>query len=154
MREGNTHVPRSNDRHDHRCPRPGGGDGWPDSNRSSSYGGGARIPAQVEPSAPGALGNTSLSDAGEASTRLSGGTWSQDFIALLGLLERRRKDLKLSQKELAARLGISVRHLRRIEAGELSVHSISASLLFGWAASVGLRIFDPQSYLETERKEQ
>jgi transcriptional regulator with XRE-family HTH domain len=65
----------------------------------------------------------------------------------LGLLDRKRKEEGLTQAVLANHLGISERHLRRIESGEQDALTVPAGLLFEWAEAVGIRVFDPTPYL-------
>jgi transcriptional regulator with XRE-family HTH domain len=73
--------------------------------------------------------------------------WQGDLIALCGLLARKRKQEGLTQKALAEHLGITERHLRRIENGEQDASTVPAALLFEWAEVVGIRVFDPTPYL-------
>ncbi len=63
--------------------------------------------------------------------------WQASFLALTGLLVRRRDDLGVSQEALAIQLGLARRTLQRWEHGDADV---PAMRLFQWAAALGVRI--------------
>jgi transcriptional regulator with XRE-family HTH domain len=61
--------------------------------------------------------------------------WRPAYLAVLADLRRARADSGLTQAEVAARLGIHMRTLRRWENGE---GDPPAHMLFRWATAVGV----------------
>lgn len=64
-------------------------------------------------------------------------SWRAAYLALIGLLTRRRNEFRLTQPALAAQLGKSLATLQRWEEG---VNPPSAMDLFQWAAVLGVDI--------------
>ena len=64
-------------------------------------------------------------------------TWRSEFVALKVRLRRARDAAGLRQADVAARIGVSVRHFARLEGGEIDPQ---ARTLFAWADAVGLRV--------------
>lgn len=64
-------------------------------------------------------------------------SWRAAYLALIGLLTRRRNELRLSQTALAAQLGVATATLQRWEHG---VNPPTAMDLFQWAAVLGVDI--------------
>lgn len=63
--------------------------------------------------------------------------WRASYLSLTALLIRRREALRISQQDLADRLGVGRRTLQRWEHGEAEP---PAMRLFQWAALLGVRI--------------
>lgn len=81
--------------------------------------------------------------------------WKCDYMRLMGQLRRGREKVGLSQTEVAARLGISLRMFQRYEGSEESasgddIYQPKAMVLFEWAAVVGVRITSDMTYQEKE----
>lgn len=74
--------------------------------------------------------------------------WRGDYMALFGLLHRRRKEMKLTQDQAGEIIGMSGRSYRDIENGH---KDITAENLFRLAAALGVRVFDPAA--EKKRKD-
>ena len=64
-------------------------------------------------------------------------SWASDYIVLRATLRRARKDAGLRQTDVAARIGVSVRHFARLESAEIDPQ---ARVLCAWAAAVGKRV--------------
>ena len=64
-------------------------------------------------------------------------SWAGDYLALRTTLRRAREAAGLRQVDVAARIGISVRHFARLESAEIDP---PARTLCGWAAALGMRI--------------
>lgn len=67
---------------------------------------------------------------------MSGG-WKTQYMALAGLLARRRKELGMTQRQLAVQLRAGCRTLQRWEAGRAMPPS---ARLFQWAAALEIEI--------------
>lgn len=65
------------------------------------------------------------------------GNWKSSYLALVGLLFRRRKELGISQEDLAARLKAGRRSFQRWEDGRAAP---SGKRLFQWASALGVEI--------------
>lgn len=63
--------------------------------------------------------------------------WRSDYVGLTTRLRRARDAAGLRQTDVAARIGVSVRHFARLESAEIDPQ---ARVLFAWAAAVGLRV--------------
>lgn len=63
--------------------------------------------------------------------------WKTSYLALVGLLVRRRKELGLSQEHVAVQLRAGLRTFHRWEAGRAMPPS---ARLFQWAAALGVEI--------------
>lgn len=63
--------------------------------------------------------------------------WRSDYMALFGLLLRRRKTLGLSQQALADRVGFSVLTVKRWESGHCEP---SFKALCRWASVLGVSV--------------
>ena len=64
-------------------------------------------------------------------------SWASDWIGLRLQLRRAREAAGLRQVDVAAHLGISVRHFARLESAEIDPQ---ARVLFAWADCLGLRV--------------
>jgi len=64
-------------------------------------------------------------------------SWRGAYLALIGLLARRRKELGITQPALAAQLGVATATLQRWEHG---INPPSAMDLFQWASALGVDI--------------
>ena len=74
--------------------------------------------------------------------------WRGSYLALTGLLARRREELGVSQEDLAAQLGVGRRTLQRWEHGEADVPGMR---LFQWAAALGVTIAPDVAQSSTRR---
>lgn len=63
--------------------------------------------------------------------------WKSHYMALIGLLARRRKELRVSQIDLAKQLKVGRRSFQRWEGGRVEP---PAKRLFQWAAALGVTI--------------
>lgn len=63
--------------------------------------------------------------------------WKTSYLALAGLLVRRREALGLSQEDVAKELGVGRRSLQRWEAGDAEP---PAKRMFQWAGLLGVSI--------------
>jgi transcriptional regulator with XRE-family HTH domain len=63
--------------------------------------------------------------------------WKPHYMALIGLLARRRKELRISQIDLAKQLKVGRRSFQRWEDGRVEP---PAKRLFQWAAALGVTI--------------
>lgn len=63
--------------------------------------------------------------------------WKSQYMALIGLLARRRKELRISQIDLAKQLKAGRRTFQRWEDGRVEP---PAKRLFQWAAALGVTI--------------
>lgn len=64
-------------------------------------------------------------------------SWRSDYVGLVTRLRRAREAAGLRQVDVAAAIGVSVRHFARLEAAEIDPQ---ARALFAWAAAVRMRI--------------
>jgi transcriptional regulator with XRE-family HTH domain len=64
-------------------------------------------------------------------------SWASDWIGARLMLRRAREAAGLRQVDVAAHLGISVRHFARMESAETDP---PARIFFGWSNAVGLRV--------------
>jgi transcriptional regulator with XRE-family HTH domain len=63
--------------------------------------------------------------------------WKHSYLSTLGILQRRRKELKLTQATMAERLGVHLRTFRRWENGEDDPQAMD---LFKWAGLLEVTI--------------
>ncbi len=64
-------------------------------------------------------------------------SWRGRFMALTGLLVRRRKEASLSQVALAAQVGVGIATLQRWEEGRAEPGAMG---LYQWAAALGVSL--------------
>lgn len=67
--------------------------------------------------------------------------WMSDYIALPLKLAAARKAAGLTQDQMAAKLGVDARTIRRVESSETE---IKTRYLFAWADACGLRVAMPK----------